>query len=759
MLTLGRCPYFLWQIGHRMAASPQLKACSIVAVFLLSLTGSLQAPTPGEESRFLYDEQVLENGWILKIPDQQYTENEVLPWWMRTSLDLDRNGIHDSLQTATGDVYVGLSFEEKVTQEDVEMLESQGYSIRLIVPSVNAILIGKVLVDDIWNLAELEGVVMVERYGEVVFYGDVQTPAVKARASVEYPESAWMLNVSGKGVNIALTDTGVDEEHPGLQGKFVAGYDAVCYLHSDPSCSAGGFRETDGTFNPDDAHQHGTACMGMAAATGFEADGSQSEYYGSAPDAKTIDVRIGTDVGAGPFENYLISQDIYESAMNGLQWILDNKDTEWQGAEEADYGIDIISLSWGITSHETGGSDGEDMHSRLLNEAMESGITVSVAAGNDGPNNDGLSGMGSSSLSITVGATDDNNTVDRSDDTIASYSSRGERRDNGDNNPINELKPEITAPGSNIIQAEGCVSDPQNPCNNFLGGDASDNTYTSRGSGTSYATPSVSGIIALIIEANPDLSPLAIKEVLKQTAERRGEPSAPDIDPYWNRDFGYGMVDARAAVELAIHLGNTNQSTSLNPSIQHHLLDTSKSGNIFTINGHAWSQIGVVDRVEFRVNGGPWSEVTYQPTLSEIETLTPFNWSVSLDTTAMPIGENMVEVRAADADGNSLPIVVMVEGQGLALQSSGSFLKYAFPGFLFVFLLALSIYFSIRGSEEEIVNDSEPLLAEIVTEEINYELYKVTELKDICRERDLSVSGTKAQLIERIHASLSEEGR
>ena len=98
--------------------------------------------------------------------------------------------------------------------------------------------------------------------------------------------------------------------------------------------------------------------------------------------------------------------------------------------------------------------------------------------------------------------------------------------------------------------------------------------------------PPVSGIIALIIEANPDLSPLAIKEVLKQTAERRGEPSAPDIDPYWNRDFGYGMVDARAAVELAIHLGNTNQSASLNPSIQHHLLDTSKSGNIFTINGH-----------------------------------------------------------------------------------------------------------------------------------------------------------------------------
>ena len=66
-------------------------------------------------------------------------------------------------------------------------------------------------------------------------------------------------------------------------------------------------------------------------------------------------------------------------------------------ADESEHGIDIISLSWGITSHEGGGSDGEDMHSRILNEAMEAGVVVSVAAGNDGPDNDGLSGMGSSS--------------------------------------------------------------------------------------------------------------------------------------------------------------------------------------------------------------------------------------------------------------------------------------------------------------------------------------------------------------------------
>ena len=97
--------------------------------------------------------------------------------------------------------------------------------------------------------------------------------------------------------------------------------------------------------------------------------------------------------------------------------------------------------------------------------------------------------MSASSLSITVASTDDKNTIDRDDDTIASYSSRGPRKDNGDQNPLNELIPEISAPGTNIIQAEGCVS--SGGCNNFVGGDASDNTYTGRGSGTSYAAPAV----------------------------------------------------------------------------------------------------------------------------------------------------------------------------------------------------------------------------------------------------------------------------
>ena len=468
-----------------------------------------------------------------------------------------------------------------------------------------------------------------------------------------------------------MVDTGVDNEHPGLNEKFVAGYDAVCFMHSGVhQCVLAGGRAEDGSFDPDDAHQHGTACMGMAAATGKMADGSASNFTGSAPDSALVDVRIGTDVGAGPFENYLIAQEFYESAMNGLQWIIDHKDDAWAGADESEHGIDIISLSWGITSHENGGSDGEDMHSRILNEAMEAGIVVSVAAGNDGPDNDGLSGMGSSSLSITVGATDDKDTIDREDDTIAGYSSRGPRRDNGDSNPLNELKPEVTAPGTNIVQAEGCVTSAG--CHNDVPGqDAADNGYTNRGSGTSYATPSVSGIIALMMEANPDLSPMEIKEILKFTAERRGEPSAPEVDPYWNRDFGWGMVDARAAVEMSFLLLEQGTTGSIDVSAQAHVDNVSQTPSLVTLTGQAWAQGAPLIAVEYRVNGGEWRSASFEANLGDLASLDRLTWTVALDPSAFGSGDHEVELRALTEDGVSLSSFATFTGSAAGSDTAG----------------------------------------------------------------------------------------
>ena len=642
------------------------------------------------------------DGANFHTPSQQIETAEESPWWERTELDSNRNRIHDSLEAKTGLVWVGVSFSEDISDNHITQLQNLGLNPVDIIEAVDAILLGQISTEYFSQILMIDDVVMIEEYGSVVLWGDVQTQAVKARSNSVYPNGAWDLGVSGEGIVVAMVDTGVDNEHPGLNQKFVAGYDAVCYLHTDPTCAISGFgsRETDGTFDPDDAHQHGTACMGMAAATGLDSSGAQTEFYGSAPNSSLVDVRIGTDLGAGPFENYVLEQEFYESAMNGLQWIIDHKDDAWQGADESLHGIDIISLSWGITSHEDGGSDGQDMHSRILDEATQAGLVVSVAAGNDGPDNDGLSGMGSSSLSITVGATDDINTVDREDDTIASYSSRGPRRDNGDSNPLNELKPEVTAPGTNIIQAEGCVT--SGGCSNLIG-DASENGYTGRGSGTSYATPSVTGIIALMLEANPDLSPLEIREILKMTAERRGEPSAPDVDPFWNRDFGWGMVDARAAVEMSIQLAEESMTGMIDVNAQVHATSSEidNQTGLLVVSGLVWSQGQGISSVEYRVDGGEWMSVSQEFGM-EMAAFERWNWSLAIDSEAFTEGNHSIEIRATSADGQTYSlsdeVLFYSSGSGMESSSGGSSLSmYVLVLLILVLLSGINIVLRTRS--------------------------------------------------------------
>ena len=309
----------MWLMDRR------LLALIMVIVMMSPLTGSIAASNSDSEKigASIGEAQIVEPGHITSVPVQsEIWWDPHAKWWEVTTMDMDRNGIHDSIQEATGPVNVGLSFTRAVTDSDRQSLATMGFEIRQELPVVDAVLLGGIDAADAWQLSKLDGVAMVERYGSLVFYGDVQTPAVKASNSSDYPVGAWDFGLSGKGVNIAMVDTGVDNEHPGLVGKFVAGYDAVCYVHSDPQCILAGGREDDGSFDPDDGNQHGTACMGMASATGLEADGTQSQFYGSAPDAGLVDIRIGTDVGAGPFENYILEQEFYESAMNGLQWII-----------------------------------------------------------------------------------------------------------------------------------------------------------------------------------------------------------------------------------------------------------------------------------------------------------------------------------------------------------------------------------------------------------------------------------------------------
>ncbi len=612
---------------------------AVAVAFIMLMTVPTIAGIDMNSSEIGSDIQSDDRTWTSEIPLQTPKPAPTTqPWWERTSRDSNRNSIVDSLESLTDDTEEPLiiSYSRKITPTDLDSLAELGIEGGYIVKSIDAISVGLRPISIIPQLTNLDGVVMIERSGMVHLYSDVATRNLKARGSEEYsPYSAWeQFNYTGYGINVAVTDTGIDDMHPSLEYKQVAGYDAVAPESNE-----------DGTTDPDDRNGHGTSCSGMA--TGTSKGDPDLAYMGSAPGATLVDVQIGTDIGAGPFENYLLPTTYYDSALRGMEWVRDNADTEWSWVEEEHYGIDIQSLSWGITSHEDGGSDGSDPFSRLIDEIVEEGVVCVGAAGNDGPNNDGFSGMSATSEGIVVGATDDLNTVTRDDDIIAGYSSRGPRRDDGDGYPYDELKPDVSAPGTSIWNTEPCVD------SNLCYGDAEGNGYENRGSGTSYATPAAAGVVALMMEANPELEPAHIKQILHMTSERRGEATLPDIDPFWNRDFGYGIVDAYEAVKVSVELQGQDLR-SLDVELQAYIVNITETKKGAVIEGLAWAKVDEVEMIEVSIDGKDWVEVEYaEDTYGTGEFI---DWRYEVKKSKLGFtGNHTVHVRAVNGNDHSIP--------------------------------------------------------------------------------------------------------
>lgn len=254
----------------------------------------------------------------------------------------------------------------------------------------------------------------------------------------------------GKGIGIAVLDTGV------------APHDDLI----KPKNRILAFKDfVNNKTEAYDDNGHGTHVAGIIAGNGYASNG---KYKGAAPSANIIGIKCLDKNGGGSASDII----------SALSYVIEVKDI---------YGIKIVNLSLGTPSHI---SPDKDPLVRAVEKCVQEGLVVVTAAGNSGPGMKTILSPGVSRKVITVGAVDDKRTIDPSDDTIANFSSRG---------PTVEgiQKPDLVAPGVSINSLS----------NTEL------NSYSAL-SGTSMATPLISGSLALLFNRYGDLTPEEYKEKL-----------------------------------------------------------------------------------------------------------------------------------------------------------------------------------------------------------------------------------------------------
>ena len=335
-----------------------------------------------------------------------------------------------------------------------------------------------------------------------------QEPALGA------PEST----LKGAGVTIAMLDSGV-AQHPDLK-SLVAVVDFTVSgspkLGPSQSTSSTSYVPAYAPAASVDGYGHGTHVAGIMVGNGSTS--AQGGLAGIAPEASLVSVRVLDDSGRGQASDVLA----------GLQWVLDNKDA---------LGIRVLNLSLGHPVYEPAERDPLVQQVEAL---WSAGVVVVCSAGNAGRLGDGtITSPCNSRAVISVGALNDHNTPETTDDTAATYSSRGPTR--GDL----VAKPDLLAPGNRIVstRAAGSYLDNLFPERRVAGDPAQPEVleYLEM-SGTSMAAPMVAGTVALMLEQEPWLNPGTVKARLMLSAHKAelGNPFAS----------GAGALDILAALRV-----------------------------------------------------------------------------------------------------------------------------------------------------------------------------------------------------------------
>ena len=601
---------------------------------------------------------------IAAVPLETPTEEEE-GWWTNTTLDRNHNRIGDMVEKhIENPIFLDerntlpliIDFSYTPGAEEVQDLEKLfGYEHQFELPAIDA-LAGRLPVDELYNLRDHPGVVMIELDGILTIAN------ADARAGHGVDFAFEETGYDGSGTTVAIIDTGLDGNHTSLDDqddnpetndpKILAFYDAV----NNPG-------NTNGTDVAYDDQGHGSHCGGTTAGTGAPT----YEHVGMAPQAHLVGVKVLDAGGSGSFAG----------VMAGMQWTIDTMHK---------YNTRIASMSLGGPGAIEWTSSEEESVNRMANEMSRAGIALFIAAGNNGVSAQ-IGTPGSAEDVITVGALD-------KDTGIAVYSSQGPTEEG-------RIKPNIAYMGSSIMSVEANSGD----------------GYTSM-SGTSMATPGAAGVGALMLQANPDLSPFDIRNIMQETATYRqchymfkNEACPEDLIPKnrQNNVYGHGHTNALEAVIEAAEYEDWgfNKNITLNLSS-----DTNFDGKIELGPGDKLivdvSGDGKIDTIQWMSNDlrDEWSNIhsyehTDQVSLSFNEIRHELEHLPNVDL----YGNHTLSMRAIQGTTSSplitFDLLLKETGTTLSAQTSEGSQVVLYSSILIAILLTVVILASILKSENE----------------------------------------------------------
>ncbi len=401
---------------------------------------------------------------------------------------------------------------------------------------------------------------LAERSDVISIHYDRPTEAHLNRAAVTVGARAarFTFGYDGAGVGVAVIDSGITNYHDDLgyegtsykvrvvAGQRVTGF--VDFVNNSPVAY--------------DDNGHGTHVAGIIAGNGYDSFGARA---GIAPAAHLVSLKVLDAQGRG----------VISDVIAAFQWAVANR---------VAHNLRVINLSVGARVTESYWSDPLTLAAKA---ATDAGIVVVTAAGNlgrsatGGPLYGSITAPGNAPWVLTVGASSTEGTAWRWDDKMAGYSSRGPTAVD------HEAKPDLVAPGTGMVS----LSDPtstfyQSKAAYLLNGTRATayKPYLSL-SGTSMASPVVAGTVALMIQANPKLTPNLVKGILQYTAQRYNYDALTQ---------GAGFLNSFGAIELArfyarAHAGDRIPSSWL-WSKQINWGNHKVTGGVIKPNGSAWAQ-------------------------------------------------------------------------------------------------------------------------------------------------------------------------